>query len=65
MSEHDEQDFLDAAGTESPGLVGEFVGFMRDNAKWWILPFLIVFALLGVALVLGGTGAAPFIYTMF
>lgn len=65
MSEHDEQDFLDAAEKESPGLIGEFVGFMRDNAKWWLLPFLIVFALLGVALVLGGTGAAPFIYTMF
>ena len=38
---------------------------MRENAKWWLLPFLIVFGILGLALVLGSTGAAPFIYTMF
>ena len=65
MSEHQEQDFLSATETESPGLMGEFVGFMKENAKWWLLPFLIVFGLLGVALILGSTGAAPFIYTMF
>jgi hypothetical protein len=65
MSEHQEQDFLGAAETANRGLMAEFFGFMRENAKWWLLPFLIVFGLLGVALVLGTTGAAPFIYTMF
>ena len=65
MSEYQEQDFLDAAETSSGGLMGEFFGFMKENAKWWLLPFLIVFGLLGIVLVLGTTGAAPFIYTMF
>jgi len=65
MSDHEDQDFLDATETESRGLIGEFIGFMKDNAKWWLLPFLIVFALLGAAVMVGGSGAAPFIYTMF
>ncbi len=59
------QDFLDATESAQTGLMGEFFGFMRENAKWWLLPFLIVFAILGIALILGSTGAAPFIYTMF
>lgn len=59
------QDFLDATENSGGGLMGEFFGFMKDNAKWWLLPFLIVFGLLGVALILGSSGAAPFIYTMF
>lgn len=62
---NNEQSFLEASQEGSGGLVSEFFGFMRDNAKWWLLPFLIVFGLLGVILILGSTGAAPFIYTMF
>ena len=68
MSKNDtsnEQSFLDATESGGGGLISEFFGFMRENAKWWLLPFLIVFGLLGIALVLGSTGAAPFIYTMF
>jgi len=65
MSEQSEQDFLGATESANTGLMGEFFGFMKENAKWWLLPFLIVFGLLGVALILGSTGAAPFIYTMF
>ena len=47
------------------GLIGDFYGFMKENAKWWLLPILFVFAMLGILLVLAGTGAAPFIYTLF
>ena len=65
MSQHQEQDFLSSADSANRGLMGEFFGFMRENAKWWLLPFLIVFGLLGIVLILGTTGAAPFIYTMF
>jgi hypothetical protein len=64
-NEQSSKEFLQAAQTGESGLIGEFFGFMKDNAKWWLLPFLIVFGVLGLALVLGGTGAAPFIYTMF
>jgi len=47
------------------GLISEFIGFMRDNAKWWLIPFVIVFALLGALLLFSGSAAAPFIYTLF
>ena len=57
--------FEEAAEEDTGSLVHQLCGFMSENAKWWLVPFLIVFGLLGVALVLGSTGAAPFIYTMF
>lgn len=53
-----------ATGTNQ-GLVGSFVSFMSENAKWWMIPFMFVFGLLGLLLVLGATGAAPFIYALF
>ena len=60
-----DQDFLDAAQDQERGLVSEFVMFMAENKMWWLTPILVVFALLGVLLVLGATGVAPFIYTLF
>jgi predicted NodU family carbamoyl transferase len=33
--------------------------------KWWLVPILIVTLALGMLVLLGGTGAAPFIYTLF
>lgn len=66
MTEQPNQNFDEmAAQTKSGGIVSEFTSFMRDNAKWWLIPFLVVFGLLGLIIVLGGTGVAPFIYAMF
>ncbi|MFW2387644.1 MAG: DUF5989 family protein [Polyangiales bacterium] len=47
------------------GLVNEFVGFLKANKKWWLAPVIISILLLGSLVVLGGTAAAPFIYTLF
>ncbi len=61
-----ENDFLDAASHgKERGLVGEFIGFMRENKAWWMTPILLVLALVGVLLVAASTGALPFIYTLF
>ena len=57
-------DFLNAAQEEERGLIAEFVMFMAENKMWWLTPILVVFGLLGVLLVLGATGVAPFIYTL-
>ncbi len=57
--------FETVAASQSQGLMREFCGFMAENSKWWLLPFLFVFGLLGIAVLLGTTGAAPFIYTLF
>ncbi len=46
-------------------LIGEFFAFMKDNAKWWLLPIIIVLGLLGAVLIFSGGAVAPFIYTLF
>lgn len=48
-----------------PGLVREFVDFLLHNKKWWLIPILIMVLLLGLLVVAAGSGAAPFIYTLF
>ena len=47
------------------GLIAEFWDFLLHNKKWWLAPIILVLALLSVLIVLGGTAAAPFIYTLF
>jgi Family of unknown function (DUF5989) len=40
--------------------------FMRVRKKYWLLPVLVVMALLGGLLMLAqGSAIAPFIYTLF
>ncbi len=53
------------AGQKRPGLVGEFWEFLKHNKKWWLLPIVLVLLLLGVLVLLSGSAAAPFIYTLF
>jgi hypothetical protein len=58
------QNEFEKAGAEQAriGLVREFWGFLRHNKKWWLLPILIVLLLLGLLVILSGTGLAPFLY---
>jgi len=66
MSESDEKDDFLAQSTESrSGLGGEFLDFLKDNKKWWLAPIIISIVGLGILVMLGGTAAAPFIYTLF
>lgn len=46
-------------------LAQEFLLFIIENKKWWLIPILLVLSLLGLLAVLATTGAAPFIYTLF
>lgn len=48
-----------------PSFAAEFWDYLKNNKKWWLTPIIIVLALMGLVLVLAGTGAAPFIYTLF
>ncbi len=44
----------------------EFWAFLRTRKKYWLMPILLVMALLGVVLILAeGSAIAPFIYTLF
>jgi hypothetical protein len=58
-------DFERRAEARSRSVTLEFWDYMRTHKKWWISPILIVLLLLGILIVLGSTGAAPFIYTLF
>jgi len=60
-----DDEFLTRASGKQTGLVSEFVGFLKANKKWWLAPIIVAILLLGLLVVLGGTAAAPFIYTLF
>ena len=58
---------FEKAAAEQPeaGFLGELWGFMKHNKKWWLLPLIMALVILGLLIVLSGTGLAPFIYTLF
>ena len=68
-NEHDRQrqaeEFEQQASGPQIGIVAEFVEFLLYNKKWWLTPIILVLLAVGVLIVLGSTGAAPFIYTLF
>jgi hypothetical protein len=44
----------------------ELWAFMRERKKYWLLPILVMMALLGALIVFAqGSAVAPFIYTLF
>lgn len=56
-----------AAQAELPprSFLREVWDFTRSNKKWWMAPLILVLLLLGALIAVGGTAAAPFIYTLF
>jgi hypothetical protein len=66
MSQPPDNEFEKAAAKQADeSLVGEFLDFLAHNKKWWLLPIVSILLLLGVLILLSGTAAAPFIYTLF
>lgn len=45
-------------------IFGEILEFARQNKVYWIVPFVLILALV-ILLVVTSQGAAPFIYTLF
>jgi hypothetical protein len=44
----------------------EFVQFLQQEKKYWLLPIVVVFVLFGLLIVASQSSAiAPFIYTIF
>ena len=69
MTEQEEpqaqEDFAAQAAAKRSGLVTEFVDFLKDNKKWWLAPIILSILALGLLVMLGGSAAAPYIYTLF
>ncbi|MFM9115696.1 MAG: DUF5989 family protein [Planctomycetota bacterium] len=64
--QNEQRNEFERAGEEAPlSIIGEFWLFITENKKWWLIPLLLAFLLVGLLVVLGSTGAAPFIYTLF
>lgn len=60
-----ESEFEKQAEAPAQGFFAELWGFLRHNKKWWLTPILLALLLIGALVLLGGTAAAPFIYTLF
>ena len=58
-------EFARQADQRPPGVVAEFVDFLLHNKKWWLTPIVLVLLLVGGLILMSGTAAAPFIYTLF
>jgi hypothetical protein len=47
-------------------ILGEFFVFLRENKRWWLIPIITIFLLLGALIAISSqTAWAPFIYTLF
>ena len=47
-------------------IFGDLWQFMRIRKKWWLLPLILLIALLALILIFAQSSAlAPFIYTVF
>jgi hypothetical protein len=58
-------EFARQADLKQAGFLAEMWEFVVNNKKWWLTPIILVLLTFGVLLALGGTAAAPFIYTLF
>jgi hypothetical protein len=59
-----QREFAQAGEGEPLSLVAEFALFIVENKKWWLIPIVLVLGLVGLLVVFGSGGAAPFIYTL-
>jgi hypothetical protein len=58
-------DFAQQAGSKQASFLSEMWEFVTTNKKWWLTPIIVVLLAFGLLIALGGTAAAPFIYTLF
>ncbi len=59
------QNFAQQAAQPSPGIVREFLQYLNENKKWWLLPILVAMGLLVCLVTLGTSAVAPLIYPLF
>lgn len=65
MEDNKRTEFEKSGEQKDIGMVAEFVGMMKQNKKYWLIPLILILALFGVLIILGSSAAAPFIYTLF
>lgn len=63
--EQSTREFEALATQKRTGLAREMWGLAMRTRKWWLLPIIIVLLGIGILIIVAGTAAAPFIYTLF
>jgi len=57
--------FTQAGRQRRLGLVREFWEFLKHNKKWWLAPILLMLLLIGLLVLLSGSGVGAWMYTVF
>jgi hypothetical protein len=65
MADDNRDRFKQAGRSKTSGVIGEFFLFLKENKKYWLIPPIVALLLIGLVVMLGGTAAAPFIYSFF
>jgi hypothetical protein len=65
MSEKPKAKFTEMKPARERGVLAEFFGLLMENKKYWMLPIILLLLAFGVLVILSGSSAAPFIYTLF
>jgi len=63
--EQDKNPFEEAGREKETSLLGEFWTMLMENKKYWMIPIVLVLLAFGALILMGGSAAAPFIYTLF
>ena len=58
-------EFESARNSAGRSILSELWGFLATNKKWWLGPIILILLAFGFLIMLGGTAAAPFIYSLF
>lgn len=65
MSDPKSPKFSEIEPAEEKGALAEFWSLLMHNKKYWMLPIIVLLLVFGVLVILSGSSAAPFIYTLF
>jgi hypothetical protein len=57
--------FEKAATQGGQWLLVEYLRFLSQNKKYWLIPIIAVLLLIGLLIMLGGSVAGTFIYPIF
>ena len=58
-------EFKSARDTSNRSIFAELWSFLATNKKWWLGPIILLLLVFGFLIMLGGSAAAPFIYSLF
>jgi hypothetical protein len=65
MANPDPTSFRTQANQKQQSALGSFATFVFQNKKWWLTPIILLLVLVSALILLGGSGVAPFIYSLF